>query len=90
VNGQRSVDGESPVQGSALPLRSLGRCGLTAPAMGMGVLGHWGTGSQSGLPMGWSSGPDDDEAVAALRVAHDVRVVRRVRNPPTMVRVARD
>ncbi|GLX06634.1 aldo/keto reductase [Microbispora sp. NBRC 16548] len=53
----------------ALPLRTLGRSGITVPAVGVGCWGIGGPGENLGLPMGWSTGSDEAVAVAGLEAA---------------------
>jgi methylglyoxal reductase len=52
--------------GSRLPVRVLGRCGITVPAVGIGCWGIGGPDANLGLPMGWDSGADDNAALAGL------------------------
>jgi aryl-alcohol dehydrogenase-like predicted oxidoreductase len=52
-----------------LPLRTLGSCGITVPALGVGCWAIGGPDHNLGLPMGW--GPvDEEEAVAGLATAY--------------------
>lgn len=57
--------------GVRLPVRVLGRCGITAPAVGVGCWGIGGPDVNLGLPMGWDSGADDGAALAGLLAAWD-------------------
>jgi methylglyoxal reductase len=50
---------------SALPLRTLGSCGIEVPALGVGCWTIGGPDTNLGLPMGW--GPvDEEQAVVGL------------------------
>jgi methylglyoxal reductase len=52
--------------GSPLPVRILGRTGITVPALGLGCWGIGGPDVNLGLPMGWDSGADEAAAVDGL------------------------
>ncbi|MEU9836304.1 aldo/keto reductase [Streptosporangium sp. NPDC048047] len=56
---------------SSLPLvqRSLGRCGITVPALGIGCWAIGGPADNLGLPMGWSTGGCESAAIAGLETA---------------------
>lgn len=53
----------------ALPQRTLGRSGITVPAVGVGCWGIGGPDENLGLPMGWSTGGSAKEAAAGLETA---------------------
>lgn len=53
-----------------LPARSLGACGITTSAVGLGCWAIGGPDTNLGLPMGWSTGPDDAEALRALEAGY--------------------
>lgn len=55
-----------------LPVRSLGRCGITVPGIGMGCWAIGGADENLGLPMGWSSGSDEAAALAGLEAAWEL------------------
>lgn len=63
------VQRRSPGQ---LPARVLGRSGITVPAVGIGCWAIGGPDSNLGLPMGWSSGADQDEAAAGLETGWEL------------------
>lgn len=52
-----------------LPQRTLGRCGIRVPAVGIGCWGIGGPGENVGLPMGWSTGASADDARDGLETA---------------------
>ncbi|WP_062356229.1 aldo/keto reductase [Herbidospora yilanensis] len=52
-----------------LPQRTLGRSGITVPAVGMGCWGIGGPDENLGLPMGWSTGASAEASAAGLEVA---------------------
>lgn len=55
----------------ALPLRTLGSCGITVPALGVGCWAIGGPDHNLGLPMGW--GPvDEDDAIVGLTTAYQL------------------
>ncbi|MFI6883902.1 aldo/keto reductase [Streptosporangium canum] len=51
------------------PTRTLGRCGITVPAVGIGCWGIGGPDDNLGLPMGWSTGASAADAIAGLEAA---------------------
>jgi methylglyoxal reductase len=53
----------------ALPVRTLGACGISSPALGIGCWPAGGADVNLGLPMGWDSGPEPEEAAEALTTA---------------------
>jgi methylglyoxal reductase len=53
----------------ALPTRTLGSCGIIAPALGIGCWAIGGPDVNLGLPMGWDSGADKTAALAGLFTA---------------------
>ncbi len=57
-----------------VPWRALRRSGLSVPAVGLGCWAIGGPDYNLGLPMGWSTAPADDEAVAGLEAAYAVGV----------------
>ena len=57
--------------GLALPIRTLGSCGISVPALGVGCWGIGGADVNLGLPMGWDSGADEKAATAGLFTAWD-------------------
>ncbi|MFD8560643.1 aldo/keto reductase [Streptosporangium canum] len=52
-----------------LPQRTLGRSGITVPAVGIGCWGIGGPDENLGLPMGWSTGASVEASVAGLEAA---------------------
>lgn len=53
----------------SLPQRTLGRCGITVPAVGIGCWGIGGPAENLGLPMGWSTGASPEAAATGLETA---------------------
>ena len=62
------TDGET----AQLPVRRLGRSGITVPAVGIGCWPIGGPDDNLGLPMGWSSGADETAALAGLEEAWEL------------------
>ncbi|MEV8544429.1 aldo/keto reductase [Streptomyces sp. NPDC051572] len=56
----------------ALPTRTLGRTGITAPALGIGCWAIGGPDHNLGLPMGWSTGADEGAAIAGLETSWEL------------------
>ncbi|MFI9591184.1 aldo/keto reductase [Nonomuraea sp. NPDC052265] len=54
---------------ASLPQRTLGRCGITVPAVGIGCWGIGGPDENLGMPMGWSTGASAEAAAAGLETA---------------------
>ncbi|WP_431929941.1 aldo/keto reductase [Nonomuraea jabiensis] len=54
---------------ASLPQRTLGRCGITVPAVGIGCWAIGGPDDNLGLPMGWSTGASAAQAAAGLETA---------------------
>jgi methylglyoxal reductase len=57
---------------AALPVRTLGRSGITVPGIGIGCWAIGGPDINLGLPMGWSSGGDEGRAMAGLETAWEL------------------
>jgi methylglyoxal reductase len=57
---------------TALPVRQLGRSGISVPCIGVGCWAIGGPDVNLGLPMGWSSGADEGQAVAGLETAWEL------------------
>jgi methylglyoxal reductase len=55
-----------------LPVRSLGGCGITVPAVGIGCWAIGGADENLGLPMGWSSGSDETASLTGLETAWEL------------------
>lgn len=56
----------------ALPTRTLGRTGITVPALGIGCWAIGGPDHNLGMPMGWSSGADQKAAIAGLETSWEL------------------
>lgn len=57
---------------SSLPARTLGRTGITVPAVGIGCWAIGGPDHNLGMPMGWGSGADEAAALAGLETAWEL------------------
>jgi methylglyoxal reductase len=57
---------------AALPVRELGRSGISVPGIGIGCWAIGGPDVNLGLPMGWSSGADEGRTVAGLEAAWEL------------------
>ena len=58
--------------GAHLPMRALGRSGITVPGVGIGCWPIGGPDHNLGLPMGWASGADEAAALAGLEAAWEL------------------
>lgn len=56
----------------SLPYRTLGRCGIEVPALGIGCWGIGGPDENLGLPMGWATGGDMAASIAGLETAYQL------------------
>jgi methylglyoxal reductase len=56
----------------ALPVRKLGRSGISVPCIGIGCWAIGGPDVNLGLPMGWATGADEGRAVAGLEAAWEL------------------
>jgi aryl-alcohol dehydrogenase-like predicted oxidoreductase len=52
-----------------IPTRQLGATGITVPAIGIGCWAIGGPDDNLGMPMGWSTGADEEQAIAGLETA---------------------
>ncbi|MCG5214687.1 aldo/keto reductase [Streptosporangium soli] len=52
--------------------RTLGRTGITVPALGVGCWAIGGPDHNLGMPMGWSTGADERAAIAGLETAWEL------------------
>lgn len=64
----------TPGTASTLPVRTLGRSGITTSAAGLGCWAIGGPANNLGLPMGWSTAPSDAEALEGLETAYELGV----------------
>jgi aryl-alcohol dehydrogenase-like predicted oxidoreductase len=55
-----------------LPTRTLGRTGITVPALGVGCWAIGGPDHNLAMPMGWSTGADQASAIAGLETAWEL------------------
>ncbi|MGW4412660.1 aldo/keto reductase [Nonomuraea sp. NPDC004702] len=55
-----------------LPGRTLGRTGITVPALGVGCWAIGGPDHNLGMPMGWATGADQAAAIAGLETAWEL------------------
>lgn len=55
-----------------LPVRTLGRTGITVAAVGIGCWAIGGPDHNLGMPMGWASGADEAAALAGLEAAWEL------------------
>ena len=55
-----------------LPLRTLGRSGITVPAVGIGCWAIGGPDHNLGIPMGWASGACEAAAISGLETAWEL------------------
>ncbi|WP_433513776.1 aldo/keto reductase [Nonomuraea sp. CA-143628] len=55
-----------------LPTRTLGRTGITVPALGIGCWAIGGPDHNLGMPMGWATGADQTAAIAGLETAWEL------------------
>ncbi|WP_207939311.1 aldo/keto reductase [Actinomadura darangshiensis] len=65
MSGQPSATGQ-------LPMRALGRTGITVPALGIGCWAIGGPDHNLGMSMGWASGADSATAIAGLETAWEL------------------
>lgn len=56
----------------SLPCRTLGRCGIKIPALGIGCWAIGGADENLGLPMGWSTGSSMEASLAGLETAYEL------------------
>jgi methylglyoxal reductase len=55
-----------------LPQRTLGRSGITVPAIGIGCWAIGGPDCNLGMPMGWASGAGETAAISGLETAWEL------------------